>query len=76
MSRIRIEDLPVENELGTDDLKSIFGAGVTPDSIDSARRLFAPVDSPLIDGLPDPVDDDPHRGRNPFLDDGPSDPVL
>lgn len=74
MSRIRIDDLPVENELDTDDLKSIFGAGLTPETIESARDLVDPKNRPTIAGMPDPLDD-PHRGRNPFLN-GDTEPVL
>ena len=75
MSRIRIEDLPLDKQLDTDELKSIFGAGLTPESIDSARRLVDPHDRPPIDGLPSPLDD-PHRGQNPFLKSDPSEPIL
>lgn len=74
MSRIKIEDLPVEKDLDTDDLKSIFGAGLTPEAIESTRQLVDPKNRPTIDGLPEPLDD-PHRVRNPFLDSD-SEPVL
>ena len=67
MSRIRIDELPLDKQLDTDDLKSIFGAGLTPESIESARRLVDPQDRPPIDGLPSPLDDEPHRSQNPFL---------
>ena len=74
MSRIRIDDLPVDKDLDADDLKSIFGAGLTPESLESARQLVDPKNCPKIDGMPDPLDD-PHRGRNPFMD-GESEPIL
>jgi hypothetical protein len=75
MSRIRIDDLPLEKQLDTDELKSIFGAGLTPESIDSARRLVDPQNRPPIHGLPSPLDD-PHCGQNPFLKNDESDPIL
>ena len=56
MPRIRIEDLPINDEnLDEDDLKRVIGAGlVSEHSIAAARQLFAKQDNP-------------QRSTNPFL---------
>lgn len=41
MSRIRIEDLPHEETLQDNELRQIFGAGLSDRSIQATRNLFA-----------------------------------
>ena len=58
MARIRIEELPIEDEkLDEADLKSVIGAGlVSRHSLEATRQLFA-------------KDKTPQRSANPFLKD-------
>lgn len=69
MSRIRIEDLPMDETLDEADLKRVFGAGLSDNTIESARGLFATDNA---DEATDPENGLFKRGRreaNPFLTD-------
>lgn len=75
MSRIRIADLPHEETLPEDDLRQIFGAGLSDRSIRATRNLFASRNHETtvpVDGLIN----QPHETvANPFLADRDS-PLL
>ncbi|MFT4557756.1 MAG: hypothetical protein ACI8P0_006521 [Planctomycetaceae bacterium] len=67
MSRIRIEDLPHEETLPDNELRQIFGAGLSDRSIQATRNLFADRarDS---DSVPDGLLQKPTTApQNPFL---------
>jgi len=69
MSRIRIEDLPHEETLPDNELRQIFGAGLSDRSIQATRDLFAnrARDS---DSVPDGLLRKPATAlQNPFLAD-------
>jgi len=68
MSRIRIEDLPHEETLPDNELRQIFGAGLSDRSIQATRDLFADrgrdSDSVPDDGL---IRQPAAAPQNPFL---------
>lgn len=67
MSRIRIEDLPHEETLPDNELRQIFGAGLTDRSIQATRNLFAGR-SRSSDSETDELIRQPATApRNPFL---------
>ena len=67
MSRIRIEDLSHEETLQDDDLRKIFGAGLSERSIQATRSLFADRSTDLSDKSDGLIRQDQKAVRNPFL---------
>jgi len=67
MSRIRIEDLSHEETLQDDDLRKIFGAGLSERSIQATRSLFADRSSELADKADGLIRQTGKAVQNPFL---------
>jgi hypothetical protein len=67
MSRIRIEDLSHEETLPDNELRQIFGAGLSERSIQATRNLFADRahDTDCVGG--DLIRQPSVAPRNPFL---------
>lgn len=67
MSRIRIEDLPHEETLQDNELRQIFGAGLSERSIQATRNLFANRTRDTDCGGNDLIRQPSSILRNPFL---------
>ena len=67
MSRIRIEDLPHEETLQSDELKRIFGAGLSDRSIQATRQLFSDRGREQADDSDGLIRQSRTEPRNPFL---------
>ena len=75
MSRIRIEDLPLEETLPDNELRQIFGAGLSDRSIQATRHLFADRSRKQSRATDELIGESPVAPRNPFLVDRDS-PLL
>lgn len=69
MSRIRIEDLSHEETLQDDDLRKIFGAGLSERSIQATRSLFADRSTESAGKSDDLIRQPQKPVQNPFLAD-------
>lgn len=67
MSRIRIEDLPHEETLQDNELRQIFGAGLSDRSILATRNLFADRARDADDLTDDLIRQPSIAPKNPFL---------
>ena len=67
MSRIRIEDLPHEETLQDNELRQIFGAGLSDRSIQATRKLFADRAGNADDLSDDLIRQSSAAPQNPFL---------
>jgi hypothetical protein len=67
MSRIRIEDLPHEETLQDNELRQIFGAGLSERSIQATRKLFADRTRDATDVEDGLIRQPSGILRNPFL---------
>lgn len=67
MSRIRIEDLPHEETLQDNELRQIFGAGLSDRSIQATRNLFADRARDADDLTDDLIRQPSATPQNPFL---------
>jgi len=75
MSRIRIEDLPHEEDLKDDELKQIFGAGLSERSIQATQNLFSDRNREPAGENDELIRQPLLSPRNPFLVD-PDSPLL
>lgn len=67
MSRIRIEDLPHEETLPDNELRQIFGAGLSDRSIQATRDLFAARARDSDGGSDELIRKPTTAPQNPFL---------
>lgn len=67
MSRIRIEDLPHEETLPDNELRQIFGAGLSDRSIQATRDLFADRARDSDCGTDELIRQPATAPQNPFL---------
>jgi hypothetical protein len=67
MSRIRIEVLPHEESLQDDELRQIFGAGLSDRSIQATRNLFTNRACDADDLTGDLIRQPSAAPQNPFL---------
>lgn len=67
MSRIRIEDLPHEETVQDNELRKIFGAGLSDRSIQATRNLFADRGREQAAAGDELIRQPTGSPRNPFL---------